>query len=165
MGAIFCRECGGKLDLNELKPEDFQKMGVPSSKKIIKRVKEWANSLMTLALIVFVVLVSWPPANTIARPEAPEEEQTAKLERKFKAVTNATRAMRFKFTPEEINYLTNTVYGFDPEKAKRQGHSWKNTWSWDPSQKQTSPSPSELTCSHKSQPLPPLHSVWKKIPI
>ncbi len=122
IGAIFCRECGGKLDLNELKPADFQKMGVSSLKRFNKRLKEWVSSALTLALIALVVLISIPPSGTVARPAALETEKAELADRKLKAALNASRAMRFTFSTGDLNHLANSMYGFDPEKGKKTGH-------------------------------------------
>jgi len=103
LGAIFCRQCGGKLDLEELRPEvkDKKKQGCFKFGCKIFVVM----FLLSISALVFVLF--FPMSYTEYAPMA-EKEKTA-LDKKMKdvkATLEGKNKMRFySFTPAEMSEL------------------------------------------------------------
>ena len=103
LGAIFCRQCGGKLELDALRPEvkDKKKQGCFKTGCKIFVV------LFFLMISAFVFVLFFP-MNYTEYPPMPEKEKTA-LDQKMKDVQAALEGkskMRFySFTPAEVSIL------------------------------------------------------------
>ena len=107
LGAIFCRECGVKLDVEALRPE------IKDSKHSTNVVGLIRN-IIGVALLVVVVgalgLMFYPAS--IVMPSLGEEEQKA-AEAKLKAllvrVDEKYGDDKYTFSPAEVTYLLNNA--------------------------------------------------------
>jgi uncharacterized membrane protein YvbJ len=62
LNAIFCRGCGEKLDLSELKPDSFLEKKLTKSQKIMKIVNQCLASSSLCCLITLIVGIFSPSA-------------------------------------------------------------------------------------------------------
>ena len=118
LGAIFCRECGVKLDVETLRPE------VKDSKRSIS-VAGLIRNVIGVGLLVVVVGVlglMFYPANIVMPSLGQDEQNTAKT--KFKALLARVDEKygddKYTFSPAEVTYLLNnalTEKSDDDEKA------------------------------------------------
>ena len=107
LGAIFCRECGVKLDVETLRPE------IQDGKRSINVVGLIRN-IIGVALLVVVVgslgLMFYPAS--IVMPSLGEEEQKA-AEAKLKALLVRVNEKygddKYTFSPAEVTYLLNNA--------------------------------------------------------
>ncbi len=81
LNAIFCRTCGEKLDLNELKPENLTQAAKAASAKELasKRANQIVGIILTVILVVILAGALIPPAGKLAVAE-PSAEALAKFE-------------------------------------------------------------------------------------
>jgi hypothetical protein len=71
LNAIFCRGCGDKLDLNELKPDSFIEKKLTKSQKIMKVVNQVLGVIIALLLVALIGGLFSPVAhNTGNSPSA-----------------------------------------------------------------------------------------------
>jgi len=63
LNAIFCRCCGEKLDLSELKPDSFLEKKLTKSQKIMKIVNQVLSVVIALLLITLIVGIFFPVAH------------------------------------------------------------------------------------------------------
>ncbi len=116
LGAIFCRECGQKLDLDNLKPEHIE----GSAKKAAKTTAHIVRNLIVLVIILaiggVVALIFIPPGSTEAGAVAENDAQIART-RLVELMTK--RGVSKTFTAPEANLLlTEAMLLTDEEKEK-----------------------------------------------
>jgi len=75
LNAIFCRGCGERLELNDLKPEVFQDKRLTKVQRIAKIVNIVLGIVLTLLIIVVVVGALYPVSGRIAVAEPSSEAQ------------------------------------------------------------------------------------------
>ncbi|OGV34958.1 MAG: hypothetical protein A2020_13340 [Lentisphaerae bacterium GWF2_45_14] len=107
LGAIFCRQCGGKLELDELRPEvkDKKKQGCfKTGCKIF--------IVLFLLLISSVIFILFFPLSYTEPTPFPEKDKAA-LEEKMTSLQGALdgkNKLRFySFTPAETSYLLSKL--------------------------------------------------------
>ncbi len=114
LGAIFCRNCGVKLDIDKLKPE------VEKKKKAT--AKNVARNLV--ALIIFVALAGilaalFAPFGYAPLPALPSDEAmkaaTDKYENMLIRVNSGLGSRNFAFTPEEVTGIYEQKFMAKPE--------------------------------------------------
>lgn len=108
LGALFCRNCGGKLNINELRPETEnqrrQHQGV--------RVGRILYRLVVLAVLAAVVgvLVGLFLAPTLRPQSALSDAEQAAAEKKFQSLSNVTPLRQVEavsFSAAEVTALAN----------------------------------------------------------
>ncbi len=123
LGAIFCRECGVKLDVETLRPE------LKDSKRSLN-VAGLIRNIIGAAIMVLVVgslgLMFYPAKVTM--PSLSEDEQTAAKE-KLKAlvarIDDKYGDDKYTFSPAEVTYLVNDVLMEVPEGEEDQAAAYK----------------------------------------
>ena len=79
LNAIFCRGCGEKLELNELKPEAFLPPPLTTAQKIMRMVNKVGSIVIGTLLVVIIVGLFSPVGGIIA----PEGEPSAEASKNF----------------------------------------------------------------------------------
>lgn len=74
LNAIFCRACGEKLNLNELKPDTFLEKKLTKSQKIMKVVNQVLSAIIAVLLITLIVGIFFPVERLTGN--TPSEEAT-----------------------------------------------------------------------------------------
>ncbi|MBN1865434.1 MAG: zinc ribbon domain-containing protein [Victivallales bacterium] len=102
LGAIFCRECGAKLDVETIRPQVRDKSG-PGMLGIIRKV----ISGLILLVLLYVLGMMFYPESPGYKPLA--EAQETKVKEKFQALLNRIDGRygedKYVFTPDEVTYL------------------------------------------------------------
>ncbi|HPY90584.1 MAG TPA: zinc ribbon domain-containing protein [Lentisphaeria bacterium] len=76
LNAIFCRGCGEKLELNELKPDSFLPPPPTTFQKIMKMINK-VGSIVIGVLLVVIIVGLFCPVGGIVKPEGePSAEAT-----------------------------------------------------------------------------------------
>lgn len=78
LNAIFCRGCGEKLDLSELKPDTFLEKKMTKSQKIMKVVNQVLSAIIALLLITLIVGIFFPVEHLTGN--TPSEEAVKNFE-------------------------------------------------------------------------------------
>ena len=124
MGSIFCRECGGKLDMDAIDPNKLQKdvnkeKNIKLAKKRVKSAISAAISLLVIGGFVFAVIYhGWEDNKDYSVVEETESEAAAAAQKRFDAVMRGTTAGMVKYSYPEINYMfrdqvVKPLYGED----------------------------------------------------
>lgn len=104
MGAIFCRECGEKLDFESVKPIVESK----SATNVFGIIRRVIAGVILLVLIYIIAMMFFPesPKNNILT-----DDQQAKASEKFDALVGKIDGRygenSYVFTPDEVTYLYN----------------------------------------------------------
>ena len=108
VGAIFCRTCGGKLDLDQLRPEDLEEKEGTPLKKVLAIV--WRLCIVTILLALIGLLVAlFLPVQNVLDGNVDQKTMT-KVNNRWKWVQKPNRRYyRFVFTSEEATALANKV--------------------------------------------------------
>jgi hypothetical protein len=105
IGAIFCRGCGQKLNLDEIRPDSLQdkeKTGA-GALAIVRRIVVVVLLVVVLGFLGLMFMPS-PGANSGSVPE----DVAKKLQDKYTAMQqDRPRVREYKFTSEEITHLAN----------------------------------------------------------
>lgn len=111
VGAIFCRSCGGRLELNEIRPETEMK----KEASITKNLKTIVGRIV--ALVVFLILAGILAALLLPAPGAVQGQLDDRAVQRAVARARqmfATRRQRaFTFSSEEITALANKLFRLD----------------------------------------------------
>ena len=111
MGSIFCRECGGKLDMDAIDPNKLQKdvnkeKNIKRAKKRIKSAISAAISVLVIGGFVFAIIYrGWEDNKDYSVVEVTESEVASSAQKKFDAVLRGTTVGKAKFSYPEINYM------------------------------------------------------------
>ena len=114
VGAIFCRGCGNRLELDELKPDDFKKGGEDT---IMKTALVILKNLITLAILVVLALTVVsiflkPPIRSF--DELTLEETNVAL-KKFKRLRKGKPGSLHSFRLNEVNMLAMVLLDLTEE--------------------------------------------------
>lgn len=123
IGAIFCRGCGEKLDLDSLKPDEVQK----AAKKVPGGGGGAGGGLLKKLFIIFIffpilgilIAIFIPPA--VSEPPVlggPEFE--AAWQRLRKLVRSNKKGAEHTFTIAEVNAVAREMLGLTPEALEEQ---------------------------------------------
>ena len=118
MNAIFCRNCGDKLDLSKLTAEQqFGDLGngkKPQS-KAAKKMQQIANSLLTLVIVLLLVAVFLPGGGITGNTMSEELTKTAK------AMKKAAEAKDYVIGEADLTNFLNANLGYlvDPTTGER----------------------------------------------
>lgn len=111
IGAIFCRTCGEKLNLDELKPDAFDAPPEAMGAKIGRIAQRLILLVLGVGLVVLIVGMFWPaPIRYVGDLE---EADMAMAQRKFQGLQNPVPRMpsRFTFTSNEATAIVNQTLG------------------------------------------------------
>ena len=104
MGAIFCRDCGTKLDMEAIKPKAESKIKVKVGGLIRNII-----SIVVLLIVVYIIGMMFYPQS--ATSIALSEDDGVKASEKFKAMIGKMQGKfgdkKYIFTPDEVTYLYN----------------------------------------------------------
>lgn len=116
LGAIFCRGCGVKLEIDDLRPDDFQdKSGQASGLKTAMAI---IRNLLLLVLVVgsIGVVVAMFVQPSFVPPGELNEEGAKAAKAKFVKFRKGKSGTDQSFTTAEINMLAKLVLQLTPEE-------------------------------------------------
>lgn len=112
LGAIFCRDCGAKLDVETIRP-NVENKTTTNMFGIIRRVVT-GIILLILIYIIAAMFIPESPSNEVL-----SEDQQAKASEKFKEMVGKIDGRygenNYVFTPDEVTYLYNNEMTEDTE--------------------------------------------------
>lgn len=121
IGAIFCRSCGDKLDIDKLRPDDIKKATRNRAKLIGRIIRNVISLILLLAIVGGAVLMALAPpgdwSNTLNDAESKERNK------KIVAIMRRVKQLDvdFKFNQRELNaYATEVLRLTSEDKRKRQ---------------------------------------------
>lgn len=104
LGAIFCRECGEKLEIETIRP-NVEKTKATNIIGIVRRVVTGIILLILIYVIAAMFIPQSPPSSMLA------SDLQAKASEKFKAmmakIDGRYGESSYVFTPAEVTYLYN----------------------------------------------------------
>ena len=117
LGAIFCRNCGEKLDIESIHPE----VGASKSFNFIKTIKRLISVFSFLFLIGITAAVFVPSGFKEIQPLAEEEKGKAKEKfEDFQAkIETADKKREFTFSLQEATYIFNNFILAPQEDRKK----------------------------------------------
>ena len=116
IGAIFCRGCGEKLNLDELKPEHIQQAARKERKKDGSLVRNLIALILLLAVAGVLTAVLLPPE--FNRTESADEKGFARANGLLNALVKARGKKKFVFTLAEVNALARDVLQLTPKQLE-----------------------------------------------
>jgi len=115
VGAIFCRSCGAKLDLDEIRPETEMK----KEASVAKNLKTIAGRIVVL--VVFLILAGVLAGLLLPAPGAVQgelnDQETQKAVARARQMFATRRQRAFTFSSEEITLLANKLFRLDTGSA------------------------------------------------
>jgi uncharacterized protein YpmS len=105
LNAIFCRGCGERLELNDLKPEVFQDNKLTKAQRIAKIVNIVLGIVLTLLIIVVVVGALYPVSGRIEVAEPSSEAQN-----NYSTLLKRGKARSLTFSNEDATALVNKQF-------------------------------------------------------
>jgi len=119
IGAIFCRTCGARLNLDELRPEvELEKQQKP--KTAVTIVVRIITLAVFLALAALAALLLLPPAVRVHGQLDPQQLQQAQA--RFRRMVGRHRTyVKVKFNSEEATALANQAFGLGQNSSGSKG--------------------------------------------
>ncbi len=116
LGAIFCRNCGDKLNLDDLRPSDIPRAKNPNSFSFIKLVYRLFVLGMLVGAAGVLAMILLPPKATMVTPS---DSEKALAERKYQTMVtlSARAAETAMFTSAEATHLAMKKVLPDPAKT------------------------------------------------
>lgn len=112
MNAIFCRQCGDKLDLDSLKLED--QLGLDEDNKASKasqRANQIVGAVLAFVIVVLIAALLIPPTGRLDTSTAPSEVATGKL----KELKSPAADGKVEINEQDLTDLLNKAYGLPKE--------------------------------------------------
>lgn len=111
IGAIFCRTCGEKLNLNELSPEIFDAPPVPAGVKIARMAQRIVILVIVLGIVAFLAGLFWPA--TLVTTGALDQNALGVAQRKYQALQAPTNRTpnQIPFSADEATAIVNQTLG------------------------------------------------------
>jgi len=105
LGSIFCRQCGAKLDIENIKPDLEPK----SKMNIISLVRNIIGGIVLLVIVWIIgsMVIPQSPVNHILDEEG-QKKADEKLEFLLAKIKGKFGENKYTFTPDEVTYLYNT---------------------------------------------------------
>ncbi|NOY80428.1 MAG: zinc ribbon domain-containing protein [Kiritimatiellaeota bacterium] len=113
VGAIFCRSCGAKLNLNEIRPETEMKKQASVTKNLKTVVGRIVALVVLVALGGILAGLLLPAPGSVVGQLDDREMQRAVARARQMFATRRQRA--FTFSSEEITALANKLFRLDGE--------------------------------------------------
>lgn len=119
LGGIFCRECGGKLDVEAIEPDMIDKKASVNVGGIIRNL---ISAVVLIGLVVVLGLMFYPEKMTSFELN-PAQQSAAKdkLNYLLSKVDGGYGDSKYVFTPDEVTYLYNNELTKDVEDAESAG--------------------------------------------
>ena len=110
VGAIFCRGCGKKLNLDELTPDAFDDPPEAVGKKIARIAQRVIILVLVVGIAGLLAGLFWP-ADGVIKGEL-DETRMKEMDSRFKAIQTPSRKVRkVAFTSEEATAALNQALG------------------------------------------------------
>ena len=111
IGAIFCRTCGEKLNLNDLSPDVFDAPPVPASVKAARIIQRVLILVIVVGLVGFLAGLFWPA--TLVATGALDEKALNTAQNKYRALQapTARTPSKIPFTSDEATAIANQSLG------------------------------------------------------
>ena len=105
LGAIFCRECGGKLDVEAIQPDMIDKKASANVAGILRNL---ISAVLLIGLIVVLGLMFFPEKVTIFELN-PAQQSAAKdkLNNMLAKIDGGYGDDKYTFSPDEVSFLYN----------------------------------------------------------
>ena len=111
LNAIFCRGCGERLELEEIRPDDLVDTKKLRAQKIARIVNFVAGTVLTLLILVLAVGALFPVSGRYSGAEAHQDAI-----KKYDLLKNRGRARSFTFSDEDASALaTRQLKSFSGE--------------------------------------------------
>ena len=111
VGAIFCRTCGAKLDLDAMRPESFLEQGETKAKKLGIIILRICTLAIVFALVGLLVALFLPTKGTISGEL--DKKAMSRVSVIYKWMQRPSRKYHvFHFTSEETTALLNDQLSF-----------------------------------------------------
>ncbi len=110
IGTIFCRDCGEKLDVADMRAQKRSERGGGRGRKLIRLVV----SLVILGVIAYVAIALFTPVETIVGTVPPDRAET--VWRNYRRVVEETPGVsgeQFVLNSAEATALFNRILAFD----------------------------------------------------
>ncbi len=118
IGAIFCRSCGEKLELDQLTPDSFQQGGDDSkTKTVITIVRNLIILVLILAVIGAIAAVFMKPSISISNSLTEEENKVAL--KRFKKFRKGKSGTEYSFNLAEIQMLSDLILELTEEHKQK----------------------------------------------
>ncbi len=116
IGAIFCRSCGVKLELDDLRPSDLKgKKGKSKAQTIVAIIRNFIILIIIGILVGAVIAVFVKPSSTV--PEGLNAEQTSAAMGQFKKLHKSGNEGQYTFNLAELHMLAQMVTELTHEQA------------------------------------------------
>jgi hypothetical protein len=108
IGAIFCRTCSEKLNLNEISPDVFDAAPIPTSVKVMKILQRVVTLVVLVSLVALVAGLFLPVTITVTGASLDQTAQTVS-QRKYAALQAPTARTPnvIPFSAEEATAVVN----------------------------------------------------------
>jgi hypothetical protein len=105
LGAIFCRECGGKLDVEAIQPDMIDKK---ASKNVVGILRNLISAVLLIGLIVVLGLMFYPEKMTSFELN-PAQQSAAKdkLNNMLCKIDGGYGDEKYTISPDELTFLYN----------------------------------------------------------
>ena len=118
LGAIFCRFCGEKLNLDELSPDSFNQSTEESKgKALLIIIRNLVLLLLIVAIIGAIASVFLKPEFTIPNQLNPEETKIAM--KRFKKFRKGKSGNEYAFNNAEVDMLAKLILDMTEEKMQK----------------------------------------------
>ncbi len=118
IGAIFCRSCGEKLELDQLTPDSFSQGGDDSkAKTIITIIRNLIILILIVAVIGAVAAVFMKPS--FSTPNALTEEENKVALKRFKKFRKGKSGTEYSFNHAEVQMLSDLILGLTEEHKQK----------------------------------------------
>jgi len=119
LGAIFCRECGGKLDVEAIQPDVIDKK---ASKNVVGILRNLISAVLLIGLIVVLGLMFYPQKMTSFELN-PAQQSAAKdkLNYLLSKIDGGYGDSKYVFTPDEVTFLYNNELTKDSDEEQGAG--------------------------------------------
>ena len=105
LGSIFCRECGGKLDIDNIKPT----LDPKAKTNIVSLIRKAIGGIIFLIVLYIIAAMAIPEShhNGILDQDA-QKKAEAKLGSLLAKIKGKFGDEKYVFSPDEVTYLYNT---------------------------------------------------------
>ncbi|MBT3374922.1 MAG: zinc ribbon domain-containing protein [Lentisphaerae bacterium] len=116
IGAIFCRTCSSKLDLDELRPEDFEEKEETLAKKagaVAQRILVVLISVLVVGVLVLMML----PVSGLVDVSGVDQRGVSKSVSRFRRMHTNKLTSKYRsltFEDADLTALANFVFGLRP---------------------------------------------------
>ena len=117
LGAIFCRSCGEKLNLDELTPDSFNQTSEGKGKVALIIIRNFVILLIIISIFGAIASVFLKPEFTA--PNQLNEEETKIALKRFKKFRKGKPGNEYAFNNAEVNMLAKLILDMTEEKKQK----------------------------------------------